>query len=415
MHILFLHPKAWTGEQAMLLELVRVGHDVSVLEERRGGATRELSAWHRAPGDGMSTLWYNPSRGGLRLLTWLGDRVFRRAFDGRNLVHRMFVIAEAVRHFKPDAIVASDGFSYGVPAGMARRLGLVPVRLLVSYIGGDVLDCPEADVGHRRTPLTDRIIRASIGGIDVLRPVSPKVEAVLLEDGAAPERTHVLPSHLVASRSAIAEIAARKLQLRKDIRNRHGLTPDTPLIVTLSGNHKGKGLHVLAAAWSSVVKVLPGARWLLCGPDHPWLQAQVWPVLDRAGLRNTVIATGALEGEDVFHYLAAADVHVNPSLCESLNMVTVEAAAVGTPTIGSDGAGISHWISSFNAGLVVPRGESRPLADAIIFALQEPDQMRVRVHALPALAEEFALERIASALVALLQGDPDQPDPSSRA
>jgi len=63
----------------------------------------------------------------------------------------------------------------------------------------------------------------------------------------------------------------------------------------------------------------------------------------------------------------------------------------------------------------VPRGESRPLADAIIFALQEPDQMRVRVHALPALAEEFALERIASALVALLQGDPDQPDPSSRA
>jgi glycosyltransferase involved in cell wall biosynthesis len=420
MRILFLHPKAWTGEHALLLELVRLGHDICVLEERRGGGTREFTAWHRAPGDGLRTLWYNPSRGALRLVTWLADRVFRRAFEGRNLVHRMLVIAEAVRHFRPDAIVSSDGFSYGIPAGLARRAGLFSTRLLVSYIGGDVLDCPEAEVGHRRTPLTDWLIRASLAGVDVLRPVSPKIEAVLLEDGAAPSRLHVLPSHLVASRSVLAGVAARKPACRAEIRAQYGIADGAPMIVTLSGNHKGKGLHVLAAAWPQVVRALPGARWLLCGPEHPWLQAEVWPVLERAGVRETVIATGALLGLDVFRHLAAADVHVNPSLCESLNMVTAEAAAVGTPTIGSDGAGIAHWISRLGAGQVVPLGEVRPLADAIIFALQnadsfqEPRRLRARADALDALSGEFALERIATGLIALLQGDTDQHHSSSR-
>jgi glycosyltransferase involved in cell wall biosynthesis len=121
-----------------------------------------------------------------------------------------------------------------------------------------------------------------------------------------------------------------------------------------------------------------------------------------------VVATGRIEGLDVFRYLAAADLHVNPSLCESLNMVTVEAAAVGTPTIGTDGAGVEHWIRRHGAGAVVPRGEAGPLGDAIIFSLQHADRLRAWSLALPALAEEFALERIAASLVALLKGDPDE-------
>jgi len=420
MRILFLHPKAWTGEYALLHELVRMGHDVCVLEERRGGGTRAFTAWHQAPGDGLRMLWYDPSRGALRLVTWLADRVFRRAFEGRNLVHRMLVIAEAVRHFRPDAIVSSDGFSYGIPAGLARRTGLFSTRLLVSYIGGDVLDCPEAEVGHRRTRLTDWLIRASLPGVDLLRAVSPKIEAVLLEDGALRSRVHVLPSHLVAGHGELAGVAARKSACRAEIREQYGIAAAAPLVVTLSGNHKGKGLHVLAAAWPQVVREVAGARWMLCGPDHPWLRAEVWPVLERAGVRDTVVATGTLQGLEVFRHLAAADVHVNPSLCESLNMVTAEAAAVGTPTIGSDGAGIAHWISRFGAGKVVPRAEVRPLADAIIFALQNADPHQnsrpshARADALDALAGEFALERVAAGLIALLQGDIHQQHPSSR-
>jgi hypothetical protein len=253
--ILVLHPKAWTGEHALLRELARLGHEVCVLEERRGRGTREFSDWLREPGDGLRTLWYDPARGWMRLATWLPDRVFRRAFDGRNVVHRMLVIAEAARRFRPDAVIASDGFSYGVPAGIAKRAGLVSPRLVVSYIGGDILDCPQAGVGHRRTPLTDWLIRTSLGGVDAMRAVSPMLAAVLLEDGAPRERVRVLPSHLVADRATLGQIASRRAECREAARRRHGFAPDAPLIVTLSGNHRGKGLHVLARAASALAVV----------------------------------------------------------------------------------------------------------------------------------------------------------------
>ena len=62
-------------------------------------------------------------------------------------------------------------------------------------------------------------------------------------------------------------------------------------------------------------------------------------------------------------HLLSAELHVNPSLCESLNMATVEAAAVGTPSVCSDGAGIVDWIRRYDAGVVVPRTQIAPLGD----------------------------------------------------
>ena len=407
MRILFLHPKAWSGEYVMLQELVRRGHAVCVLEESREHGKRAYADWYREPGDGIRTLWHNPSLGALRLATWLPDRIFRQAFEGRNLVHRMCVVAEAVRYFRPDVILATDGFSYAIPAALAKSLGMIGPRLVVSYIGGDILDCAEAEVGRRRTPMTDWLIRTSFGGIDALRPLSPNLQAVLVHDGAQSRRLHMLPVHLVADRAALADVRARRSECRAEICRRYGMRPAAPLIVTLSGNQKGKGLHVLARAWPAVIKRIPEARWLLCGPAHPWLDAAVWPQLDRDGLRETVIAAGRIDGPDVFRHLAAADLHVNPTLCEGLNMVTVEAAAVGTPTIGTDGAGIAHWIERCGAGQVVPHSQVDPLADAILGALQEPGRIRLWSLALPAMAEEFALERIADSLVALLRGDDD--------
>ena len=82
----------------------------------------------------------------------------------------------------------------------------------------------------------------------------------------------------------------------------------------------------------------------------PWLTEAVWPLLRQQALEKTVHFAGTLSGQAVYEHLAAGDVHVNPTLCEGLNMVTVEAAAVGTPTITSDGAGIADWVERLQAG-----------------------------------------------------------------
>ena len=373
MRILYLHPKAWTGEYPMLVKLRAMGEEVCALEERRGLARgkRQLEDHYREAGDGISTLWYDPRRGWERLLTWLPDRIFRRAFEGRNLVHRMWVIYEAIRHFKPDVLVCSDGFTYAIPAAFLKRLGLIHTHLVASYIGGDILDCPEAGVGKRRTPMVTWFA--------------------------------LLPIQLVVPMPVLDAIFTRRASVGESVRKRHGIAPEAPLVVSLSGNHKGKGLQDLAAAWAGIVAAVPGSCWLLCGPDDPWLAQGVWPVLRAAGLEHTVRFTGPLQGESVFEHLAAADLHVNPTLCEGLNMVTVEAAAVGTPTVTSDGAGISDWITQFEAGAVVPASDVPALRAAVIAALQNRAlrltwQGRSRI-----MAGDFSLDRIGAGLLQLLR------------
>jgi glycosyltransferase involved in cell wall biosynthesis len=402
--ILYLHPRSWIGEYAMLVHLRSLGHEICVLEERRDLPAARLLADHfEKPGDGIPTFWFNPRRGVERLLTWPADRYYRNAFDGRNLAHRMWVIAAAAHHFRPDVIIASDGFSYAVPAAYLRRLGMLSAPLVASFIGGDILDCPEASYGRRRTPATDRLIKNVVRHADWLRPVSPLLTEVLQGDGADSDRIRMIPSHLVFDANVIDAVFAARQELAVAIRRRYGIPADAPLVVTLSWNQKGKGAHVLAQAWPRILAAAPGARWLLCGPEDPWLAQAVWPVLDKAGVRNTVVATGRLAGRDIFEHLAAADLHANPTLCEGLNMVTVEAAAVGTPTICTNGCGIANWISKFGAGAVVPAAEAAPLADATIRALADRARLSAYSAASRRMIADFALDRVAQQLISLFE------------
>lgn len=404
MRLLYLHPKAWSGEYAMLKKWRELGQEVCVLEEARSGNAprREIRGDFLEPGDGIATLWYNPRRGLEKMLTWPADRIFKPAFEGRNLAHRMWVIREATRQFRPDVVLCTDGFTYAIPAAFLKRLGVLSTPLIASYIGGDILDCPEAGVGKRRTAMVSWLIRNSLPGIDTLRPLCRSLADILLKEGADPGRIHTIPIQLGVPLTVFDSIYARRQEIGAALRRKYGIAADCPLIVTLSGNHKGKGLHLLAQAWPEVQRAVPGARWLMCGPDHPWLSEAVWPLLRRQSLENTVHFTGALVGEAVYEHLATGDVHVNPTLCEGLNMVTVEAAAVGTPTVTSEGAGIADWVRRLQAGLVVPVGDVSALAQALITALQSSELRLTWQERSRSMAPDFSLDRIASLLLALL-------------
>ena len=80
-------------------------------------------------------------------------------------------------------------------------------------------------------------------------------------------------------------------------------------------------------------------------------------------------------------------------------MATVEAAAVGTPSICSDGAGIADWIRRVGAGRVIAKGEVSELADAIISALSSVTSRSVWSVAGRHLALEFSLDRVSRDLL----------------
>ena len=377
MRILFLHPFGWRGEYPMLVEFLRHGHEVCVLEERREGLAgkRMLTQHLREAGDGIRTLWYHPGRGLERVLTFPFDRFFRNTFDGRNLGHRMWVIREAVRHFAPDVVYCTDGFSYAVPAALLKRCGLLHTPLIASYIGGDILDCSHMGYGRRRTPQLDWLMRTSIRNIDALRALCDSLARALLKDGADPARISLIPIQIGAQREVYEEVYAQRAQARADVRARLGIPLDAPVVVTLSDNYFSKGIQDLARAWPGVLATCPNAWWILAGPDNPWMAEGIFPLLGVGVGRARVRLTGRLSGRDTYAHLAAAELNVNPTLCEGLNMVTVDAAAVGTPTVCSDAAGVSDWIRRHDCGLVYAAGDVAALERAVIDALAERERL----------------------------------------
>ena len=405
MKILYIHPHAWTGEYPLLQELGRVGYEVMVLEEWRGmpGAAKQSRAHFREPGDGLRTFWYDPGRGWEKLLTWPVDRYFKRSFDNRNLLHRMVIVLRAVRYFRPDVVLCSEGFSYAIPCAFLRRSGLVRTPIVANYIGGDILDVPEAEVGKRRTPRTDWLIKQSLRGIDRFRPFSPLLREALLADGACERKIEVIPGHLVADADALQSVRRGKAESRQRVRARYGISDSAPVVVTLSNNQRGKGGHILAQAWSRICAEEPEARWLLCGPSTDWLDVQVLRRLRESGLAASVIASGRLSGLDVFEHLAAGDVHVSPTLCDGGPMVNIEAAAVMTPTLTTTMAGNSYWLREYGCGEVVPAGDGPALAAALLRLLAEPDR-RVRMGSNgAAMTQLFSLEHVAGRLGRFLE------------
>ncbi|TAK71921.1 MAG: glycosyltransferase [Betaproteobacteria bacterium] len=377
MRILFLHPLGWRGEYPILVEFRRRGHEVCVLEERREGMSgkRLLAAHFLEPGDGMRTLWYHPGRGAERVLTLPVDRLFRNTFDGRKLGHRMWVIREAVRRFAPDLVYCTDGFSYAVPAGLLKRFGLLDTPLIASYIGGDILDCSHMGYGRRRTPQLDWLMRTSIRHIDALRALCDSLARALLKDGADPARITQIPIQIGAPREIYEAVYAERAQARAEVRDRLGIPRDARVLVTLSDNYLSKGIQDLARAWPGVLAAHPDAWWILAGPDNPWMAEGIFPLLDASVGRARVRLTGRLKGRETYAHLAAAELNVNPTLCEGLNMVTVDAAAVGTPTICSDAAGIADWVLRHDCGLVYAAGDAQALERSVIEALGQRERL----------------------------------------
>lgn len=403
MRILFLHPYGWRGEYPMLAEFRRHGHEVCVLEERRTGMTgkRMLKDHLRDPDDGIHTLWYHPGKGLERLLTLPLDRWFRKTFDGRNLGHRMWVIHEAVRRFAPDLVYCTDGFSYAVPAALLKRMGLLRPPLVASYIGGDILDCSHMGYGRKRTRELDWLMRTSIRHVDALRSLCDSLTRALLKDGADPARITQIPIQLGSAREVYEGVYAERAQARAEVRRKLGIPQDAPVVMTLADNYYSKGVQDLARAWPGVLKAHPDAWWILAGPENPWLVEGILPLLDADALRARVLLTGRLVGRDTYAQLAAADLNVNPTLCEGLNMVTVDAASVGTPTVCSDAAGVSDWIRRHDCGLVYAAGDVDALERSVIDALAQRGRLAVWSGRCRELIADFTSESVFQRLAEL--------------
>jgi phosphatidyl-myo-inositol alpha-mannosyltransferase len=134
---------------------------------------------------------------------------------------------------------------------------------------------------------------------------------------------------------------------------------DPDRVVFVGRDDPRKGLDVLLAAWPEVRAAIPSARLRVVGADRSPLSG--------------VSFLGRLGEMEKRSELAGASVAVAPNLGgESFGIVVAEAMAAGCAVVASDLPAFRAVLGT--AGRLVPPGDDRALAGAIVDLLRRPDE-----------------------------------------
>jgi glycogen(starch) synthase len=186
-----------------------------------------------------------------------------------------------------------------------------------------------------------------------------------------------------------------------------GFPSDGPVIAYFGRLETRKGVHVLVEAMKDVWARVPDAQLALMGADNPWRGGSMMDHLrELAGpSERRLHLLGPQPPERLFPALAAADVVALPSLWENFATAALEAMALGSTMVVSSGTGYDEFVRPDLDALMVPRGDPRALAAALV-RLIEDGTLRARLAATAAEAAEgfdvpVVAPRMAQALMEL--------------
>lgn len=148
-------------------------------------------------------------------------------------------------------------------------------------------------------------------------------------------------------------------------------------ILYLGRIDKRKGIEFLIRSMPYVVRQIPDVR-LLVGGKGCCLE-KMKSLVTRLGLERNVTFLGFIPDDQLNSLFNKAQCVVVPSIFEGFGMTVIEALAAGTRVVGTNVDGIRSTLTSGEYGPLVPYGDRRALADAIIAELKNPrkaDELR---------------------------------------
>lgn len=169
----------------------------------------------------------------------------------------------------------------------------------------------------------------------------------------------------------------------------NGSSPEQPLRIVFVGQPvERKGLPVLLRAFEALRDHVPVTLTLI-GTSRE----EIAPLLlDDRG----VTALGQVSDERKHEILRESDVLCAPSLgAESFGMVLTEAFAESTPVVASDIPGYADVVRDGIDGQLVPRGDARALAEALLELALDPERRAHMALAARERAERFAWPHVA--------------------
>ncbi|HID90012.1 MAG TPA: glycosyltransferase family 1 protein [Anaerolineae bacterium] len=191
----------------------------------------------------------------------------------------------------------------------------------------------------------------------------------------------------------------------KAFARQHGLDGSGPVIGMAARLAAEKGVEVLLDALPHILEEYPNARVLFAGQYQNVLGEEAYaqrlaPLFERYRDRWTFL--GVLSPKEMAAFYPNLDVIVVPSLnsTESFGLVQVEAMLCGTPSIASDLPGVRRPALQTGMGEVVPIGDSRALAEAILRVVSNRDRY---VRPREEIAARWSTDRTAAGYEALFE------------
>ncbi len=164
----------------------------------------------------------------------------------------------------------------------------------------------------------------------------------------------------------------RAAEGRDTVRERLGVSPDSPVVTLVGRLSAQKGVDVLLSAATVILEHLPETRFLIVGSGP--LRATLEKQTDELGLTESVSFLGYLR--EIPSVLGASDVVVFPSRSEGLPVAMLEAMAMARPVVASCVGGIPDLVSHGRTGLLVERDGAEELAMHVVRVLGDPGMAR---------------------------------------
>lgn len=342
-----------------------------------------------APG-GVSTVALEEARG----LAALGDEIFVEATahpgDPAQSAERVTVrytevksravlrlapltlhLWRATAHLRPDFIYSPTYRGYGLPVLLAGGLRHIPYGI---FFHGTEINTDTRSKA-RRAILETVIRRAAFVATN-----SENTRRILL--GHFPRmKTPVVAIRpgVQIERFGTQATRAKGLELRREWLAQLPAAQEQCLIMlSLCRMNRQKGIDYAIRALAEIV-----AR----DPDFPavYVAAGIGPDLDHfkslaaeLSLQGRVLFPGNIPYDRVPEAFAASDMYIQPSqpvgdFLESFGISFVEAQASGLPCIGSDWGGVPEAVNPGKSAILVPTGDLRAVADAMVRLTEETD------------------------------------------
>ncbi len=222
-------------------------------------------------------------------------------------------------------------------------------------------------------------------------------DRVLTQGYLDPNQVSVLPNTFDGS--------AFQIQPKPDyLLKRYGLSPEQPVILTVTRLQQYKGYDQILNALPQIRQQIPNVHYILAGKGSE--QTRIEALISHLGLEDCVTLAGYIPKHELQDHYNLCDVFAMPSKGEGFGIVYLEALACGKPVLAGNKDGAVDPLGHGELGCLVDPDDGEAIAQNLIQILQgtyphplmyQPQQLRRKA------IERFEYSRFRQTLRGMMQ------------